>query len=109
MIATGNFGSPNWTPYTDGSRIVILVLIPTCSNIAAMALVRIRHDLGLDRPILLQYVVFIGDVLRGNWRESIRNHQPVFTLILERVPATLELGLAAFMLAAEEGWTRRGC
>src|SRR5438132_3008789 len=41
--------------------------------------------------------------------ESIKNHQPAFTLILERVPDTLEPGLAAFMLAAEEGWTRRGC
>jgi len=54
-----------------------------------------RHQLGLDRPILLQYGEFIAGVARGDLGESIALHRPVTRLIEERFPATIELAGAA--------------
>jgi peptide/nickel transport system permease protein len=59
----------------------------------------LRHTLGLDRPLHAQYVAFLGDAARGDFGESIRHQQPAFGLVLERLPATLELAFAALLLA----------
>lgn len=50
---------------------------------------RVRHELGLDRPLLEQYLQFFGQALRGDFGQSLRYHQPALTLVLERLPATL--------------------
>jgi peptide/nickel transport system permease protein len=59
----------------------------------------LRHALGLDRPLHVQYVAFLGDAARGDFGESFRHQQPAFGLVLERLPATLELAFAALLLA----------
>ena len=56
---------------------------------------RFRHDLGLDLPIRVQYAHYLAGLARGNWGQSYRFRAPVFGLIFERYPATLELSLAA--------------
>ncbi len=56
----------------------------------------LRHELGLDRPVTVQYVKWLGRVLRGDFGRSIRNNQPVLDALAERLPKTLELGLVAF-------------
>ncbi len=56
---------------------------------------RFRHDLGLDLPIHVQYAHYLAGLARGNWGQSYRFRAPVFGLIFERYPATLELSLAA--------------
>ena len=56
---------------------------------------RFRHDLGLDLPIRVQYSHYLAGLARGNWGQSYRFRAPVFGLIFERYPATLELSLAA--------------
>src|SRR5579885_3546754 len=56
----------------------------------------LRHELGLDRPVAVQYVKWLGRVLRGDFGRSIRNNQPVLDALAERLPKTLELGLVAF-------------
>ncbi len=58
-----------------------------------------RHRLGLDRPILVQYVDFLGGLAHGDLGESISYHQPVSRLIAERFPATLELAGAGLLVA----------
>ena len=58
-----------------------------------------RLALGLDRPLPRQYAIYLGDILRGNLGHSIASGRPVAELILERIPATLELGLPAFLLS----------
>jgi len=58
-----------------------------------------RHQLGLDRPILAQYASFIGNAARGDLGESISWRVPVSKLIAERFPATLELAAAALIAA----------
>ena len=59
----------------------------------------IREQLGLDDPVLTQYTRFIGNVLRGDFGISYRIKRPVSTLILERLPATLELVFVSAIIA----------
>jgi len=60
---------------------------------------RVRAELGLDRPLPVQYAVFIGNVLRGDFGRSIRFGGSAMSVVVERLPATLELGLTAFLLS----------
>ncbi len=62
-------------------------------------LVALRHALGLDQPILTQYAHFLGSALRGDFGLSFRHQQPALSLVLERLPATLELAFASLLLA----------
>jgi peptide/nickel transport system permease protein len=62
-------------------------------------LTALRRTLGLDRPLPVQYVQFLGAALRGDFGESFRHQQPALPLVLERLPATLELALASLVLA----------
>ena len=58
----------------------------------------VRRELGLDRPLGVQYVRFLEHVARGDLGHSIALHAPVATLIAERLPATLELAAGALVL-----------
>jgi ABC-type dipeptide/oligopeptide/nickel transport system permease component len=60
---------------------------------------RVTKQLGLDRPLPQQYAVYMGDMLRGNWGTSIGSKRPVLREIRDRLPATMELLLAAMSLA----------
>ena len=60
---------------------------------------RMTRDLGLDQPPWIQYGRFVGRALHGDFGLSLRQLRPVSTLFLERLPATLELSLAAALLA----------
>jgi peptide/nickel transport system permease protein len=59
------------------------------------AVAALRHELGLDQPIPQQYFTWISHAVRGDLGHSIRTNEPVTQAILERLPATLELGAAA--------------
>ena len=59
----------------------------------------VRHDLGLDLPLPLQYLRYVGQLLRGDFGQSIAFREPVASLLLARLPATLELGITSLMLA----------
>ena len=52
---------------------------------------QIRENLGLDRPIIVQYGSFVGKALQGDLGYSYRNQQPVIDLITRRIPATVSL------------------
>ena len=58
-----------------------------------------RLALGLDQPLPLQYVTYLGNILQGNMGNSIASGRPVIDVIVERIPATLELGIPAFLLS----------
>lgn len=60
---------------------------------------RVRADLGLDQPIYLQYLVYLGNVLHGDMGRSIHMRQPAIEIAAERLPATIELAVTAFVLA----------
>jgi ABC-type dipeptide/oligopeptide/nickel transport system permease component len=59
----------------------------------------LRHRLGLDRPLLVQYGAFLRGVAHGDLGTSMRTSEPVTAAILARVPATTELALAAMAFA----------
>jgi peptide/nickel transport system permease protein len=64
---------------------------------------RIRHDLGLDQPIFVQYVHYLKDLLHGDLGTSLVTSQPVRSDIVDRFPATLELITVALVLALVVG------
>jgi peptide/nickel transport system permease protein len=60
---------------------------------------QIRRSLGLDQPLPVQYVAWLGHAVQGDFGRSIRTRQRVGEAIVERLPATLELGAAALSLS----------
>jgi dipeptide transport system permease protein len=73
------------------------------------------HQFGFDRPLLVQYAVYVGQVLQGNLGISLSTHAPVIRDFLQLIPATIELSLAAMLFAVLIGLpagmlaaTRRG-
>ena len=61
---------------------------------------RVRRELGLDRPLPVQYGVFLANALRGDFGRSIHYREPAFAVVRGYLRATAELGLTAFLLAA---------
>ena len=59
----------------------------------------LRHRLGLDRPLLEQYGLFLQGLAKGDLGTSLRTGQPVTDQIVERMPATVELAAAAMLVA----------
>ena len=64
---------------------------------------QLRADLGLDRAFPVQFARFVGNAVQGEFGLSLRQGRKVSTLIAERFPATLELSLAAAVLALAVG------
>ena len=64
---------------------------------------RVIEDLGLDQPLWVQYVTFIKGLAHGNAGDSFIFKRPAFEMILSRLPATLELALAALFIAVIVG------
>ena len=63
------------------------------------ALAHIRQELGLDQPMPIQYVAWVSRVAQGDLGRSFLTKQQVRDAIIERLPATLELGLAALLIS----------
>ncbi len=73
------------------------LLLPPDAPIAEME--RVRADLGLDRPLLVQYGVFINHAIHGDFGRSIHFRTSAMKIVWERVPATIQLALASFLCA----------
>jgi ABC-type dipeptide/oligopeptide/nickel transport system permease component len=58
----------------------------------------VRHDMGLDQPLPVQYVVWLGHILHGDFGKSIFSKLPVSQLIGQRAPATIELAIAGELI-----------
>jgi peptide/nickel transport system permease protein len=63
----------------------------------------LRSQLGLDRPLIEQYGSFLGHLLRGDLGNSLSNQEPVTKIIQASLPASMELGIVALLLAAVVG------
>lgn len=68
-------------------------------GMTAAELHRIAHQMGLDRPLPVQYWEWLRRILAGNWGRSYQDNQPVLWVIGQRLPATLELMIAATLIA----------
>ena len=62
-----------------------------------------RAALGVDRPVHLQYLGYLGAIIRGDFGESIRTGLPVSVELLERFPATFELAISGMVIATALG------
>jgi ABC-type dipeptide/oligopeptide/nickel transport system permease component len=64
------------------------------------AVIALRHQMGLDQPLPLQYWSYLSGFFRGDWGISYTLSEPVTQQVGERLPASLELGLVAFLLTS---------
>jgi peptide/nickel transport system permease protein len=76
---------------TPGDPAVVVL----AESYTPQAAAELHAELGLDRPLPQQYAIYLGRLLHGDLGRSVRNKLPVTEAIGERLPATLELGLAA--------------
>jgi len=60
---------------------------------------RTRHDWGLDQPLIVQYWDFLSRAVQGDFGKSLKFNEPVINLVKERLPATIELGIASLVVA----------
>ena len=68
-------------------------------HITPADIARLKHNLGMDQPVPIQYVKWLGHVLTGDMGYSTSNSEPVFQAIVERIPATLELMMTSFVFS----------
>jgi peptide/nickel transport system permease protein len=68
-------------------------------NVRPEDIVRLKRELGLDRPLPAQYVAWLWSFVRGDWGFSFADGRPVLDRLVERVPATLELVGTSTLLA----------
>lgn len=75
---------------------VRLALGPTATD---QQVTNLREEMGLDEPIVVQYIEWLTGVVRGDWGQSLRTETNVYTDIASRLPATLELVFVAIFIA----------
>jgi len=76
--------------------VTVTILGETASEAERAAL---REELGLNRPVIVQYVVWLGDVLRGDLGTSLKTGEPIADMLAARLPATVELTLLAVLVS----------
>src|SRR3954451_14004801 len=79
---------------------VALLLSDTATPAQVEAL---RGQLGLDRPMPVQYAKYVASMAQGDFGASLCQRRPAFPLVLERFPATVQLAAVSFALAAVVG------
>jgi ABC-type dipeptide/oligopeptide/nickel transport system permease component len=75
----------------------LAMMLPPSATAADSA--ALRQQLGFDKPIPVQFLIWLGGAARGSLGNSINFHQPVITLMLSAIPATIELALMGLLLA----------
>jgi ABC-type dipeptide/oligopeptide/nickel transport system permease component len=66
---------------------------------------KLKKKFGLDKPLVVQYFSFVKNAVRGDFGESFRYDEPALDVLIERFPATLQLGLVAFLMSVVIGLT----
>jgi peptide/nickel transport system permease protein len=77
----------------------VLALLRGQPTVTPEDIARLRAQLGLDEPLPVQYLQWLGGVLRGDFGESILAHRPVLTMIAEQAWSTVQLTFAAMVMA----------
>jgi peptide/nickel transport system permease protein len=81
----------------------LIIFIAQSQQVTTMspeALQQLRHEYGLDRPLVNQYITWLGGIFRGDFGDSIFYHRPVAGLLLERYPVTIGLGFVSFVISS---------
>ena len=75
----------------------IVLLLPVDAPQAAID--AMRETMGLDRPIWMQYLIFAGKAVTGDFGNSYRWQMPALDLVLDRLPSTIQLALSALLFS----------
>lgn len=96
-------------PILIGSTILIFMILHLAPgdpvdlivgpNVTLEVYQNIRTNLGLDKPLITQYLKFLGNILKGDLGQSILQRRPVIDIVLERFPVTLKIGLLSLLLS----------
>jgi peptide/nickel transport system permease protein len=81
----------------------LIIYVAQSANIEAMPpemLDNLRHEFGLDKPVMVQYFNWVGNVFHGDFGTSIYYREQVGKLMLERLPVTLHIGITALIVGA---------
>jgi peptide/nickel transport system permease protein len=70
---------------------------------SAADIAKLRHQLGLDEPIYIQYLRFLGDIVRGDFGSSFYTKQTVTSMLVQQLPATLQLAVAGLIVSTVLG------
>jgi len=91
-----------------GISLVVFIILHLTGDPAALLMpmdatpeqvAQFRQEMGFNDPIILQYWRFFKGTLRGDFGQSFRHSQPALELVMERMPATIQLTLAAMVIA----------
>ena len=93
LVTIGSFALIRVIP----GDIAVLKLGPDASEESLEAF---RHQLGLDKPILTQYVEWLGGILRGDFGDSLWESRPVLSVLKDKFPVTIELALLSVAISS---------
>jgi peptide/nickel transport system permease protein len=97
IVSTAAFAMMHFLP---GDPVAVML---QTSGGSAERIAQLREQLGLNEPVSVQYVKFLGGLVRGDLGRSIFTGRPVMVMILEQFPATLELALASMVVGTTIG------
>ena len=100
LVSLGVFALVRWLP-SDPARL--LAGVDESGAIDPALYAKIKKDLGFDRPILVQYGVWLAGVVRGNWGKSYLSGMEVFPQIVDRLRFTVQLGLVSWLFGVMLG------
>jgi peptide/nickel transport system permease protein len=83
-----------------GDPVLMLITGDELAQTSGERLAQLRHEFGLDRPLFVQYVTWLGGLFKGDMGTSIIHRDDVRHEIFRRIPITLHLGLVAFILGS---------
>jgi len=83
----------------DIAEILVYQTGSESSAVQRRQIQQIRHELGLDRPIVTQYVEWVAGALRGDFGQSYVQRRPVVDILRERFPRSMELAILTLLLA----------
>ena len=82
---------------------ILLYAKPAGYGMSPERIENLHKKLGLDKPVPVQYVVWLGQVIRGDLGKTLQSEQPVRKVIWEKMPATAQLALAGWLVALGVG------
>jgi ABC-type dipeptide/oligopeptide/nickel transport system permease component len=92
IVSTAAFAMMRFLP---GDPVAVML---QSSGGSAERIAELRHQLGLDQPIHVQYMRFLSGIVRGDLGSSLFTGRPVVKMIMEQLPATLELAAASMII-----------
>ncbi|MGE3541087.1 MAG: ABC transporter permease [Candidatus Tectimicrobiota bacterium] len=94
LVSLGVFALVHWLP-SDPARL--LAGVDDSGAIDPVLYAKIKSDLGLDKPLLVQYATWVAGILRGDWGRSYLSGMEVLPQIVDRLRFTVQLGITAWL------------